>query len=152
MIRPYVRALLCSATIATNPTLAQAEPMPAEQAARGALPLFLKIVSDRPAWASKFRVLATVRDRHASEDFFLSDFRRDPAGFSAQLDTTPSRVSTYRTGQRIPILIGDIKDWTYDDARDGTTHGHFGICEEFQVLPDAESAELKTYWQLSCKP
>jgi len=126
--------------------------IPPIQAARSSLPIFLKIVSDRPAWASKFRVLAAVRDQGKSQEFFLSNFRKDASGYSAQLDTTPTMLKNARAGQRVQVRIDDIIDWTYDDARDGTTHGHFGICAELQQLPRAESTEQREYWSLSCKP
>lgn len=149
---PLPKLLLAALLVPMTAHPADAGTMPRTQAARNSLPIFLKIVSVRPAWASKFRVRAVVRDQDKSQEFFLSDFRRDASGYSAQLDTTPSMLKNVIAGQRVPVKIDDINDWTYDDSRDGTTHGHFGICAELQQLPRAESREQREYWSLSCKP
>lgn len=138
--------------LALSAPLAVAAPESPSQSARKALPVFLKIVAERPSWASRFRVQAVIREHGESEVFFLSDFRSESVGYSARLDTTPTKLENIRAGHRVAVMVDDINDWTYDDSRDGTTHGHFGICAELRALPRAESKFQKAYWRLSCKP
>lgn len=134
------------------PSIGYADHQSAGEGAQEALPSFLNIVSERPGWAGKFRVFATLTDGKETEVFWLADFRKEDSGYSAQLRTIPRRLENVRSGQRVQLSAGSIKDWTYDDSRDQMTHGHFYICDEFAALPDREAKEQKEYWRLACKP
>jgi uncharacterized protein YegJ (DUF2314 family) len=134
------------------PSIGYADPISVGVAAQKALPSFLKIVSERPGWAGKFRVFATLTDGKETEDFWLADFRKEDSGYSAQLRTIPRRLRNVRSGQRVQLTTESIKDWTYDDSRDEMTHGHFFICDEFAGLPNHDAKEQMEYWRLSCKP
>lgn len=123
-----------------------------ERNARQWLPTFLKIVSERPAWASRLTVLAVVRENNERENFWLSDFRKDEAGYTALLTTQPQQLQHAKPGMRVPVQTEGIKDWHFSDSRDGKTYGHFGICADLKQLPVREAQDQKEYWQLACKP
>ena len=116
--------------------------------ARRTLGGFLKIAADPPPGTSFHAVKVGLRDGDHTEYFWISDLRRDGAGFVGRLGNTPRMVRGYELGQTIRFSRSEIVDWTYRQG--ATTKGNFTACALLTQEPAAGRAEFMLRTGLSC--
>jgi uncharacterized protein YegJ (DUF2314 family) len=121
----------------------------AVQAARASLPVFWGRLAENPGASPddfELKVVFNTPDG-GYEDLWLSDIKREGARVTGRLNYEPDTLPNMHRAQIVPIVEGNIVDWTFKEGR--KRYGHFTTRVIARAHPD-ESA--KTLAALSDNP
>ena len=94
-------------------------------AARASLPVFWGRLAESPAVSPDDYELKVVFKTPAGgfEDVWLSDIKRDGKRITGRLNYEPDAVPGLHKSEIVPIVEGNIVDWTFKEGR--KRYGHF---------------------------
>jgi uncharacterized protein YegJ (DUF2314 family) len=111
----------------------------AVQAARASLPVFWGRLAENPGAspdAFGLKVVFKTPDGGA-EDLWLSDIKRDGARVTGRLNYEPDGLPGMHRSQIVPIVEGNIIDWTFKEGR--KRYGHFTTRVMAKAQPEEEA-------------
>jgi uncharacterized protein YegJ (DUF2314 family) len=97
----------------------------AVQAARASLPVFWGRLAENPgATPDEFGLKVVFKTPEGGfEDLWLSDIKRDGARITGRLNYEPDGLPNLHRAQIVPIIEGNVVDWTFKEGR--KRYGHF---------------------------
>jgi uncharacterized protein YegJ (DUF2314 family) len=121
----------------------------AVQAARASLPVFWGRLAENPgATPDDFQLKVMFKSPQGGfEELWLSDIKREGARIVGRLNYEPESLPSLHRSQIVPIVEGNIIDWTFKEGR--KRYGHFTTRVIAKARPE-ESA--KTLAALSDNP
>jgi uncharacterized protein YegJ (DUF2314 family) len=114
----------------------------AVQAARASLPVFWGRLAENPgARPDDFGLKVAFKTPDGGfEDLWLSDIKRDGARTTGRLNYEPDNVPNMHRAQIVPIVEGNIVDWTFKEGR--KRYGHFTTRVMARAHPDEAAKTL----------
>ena len=116
----------------------------AVQDARASLPVFWGRLAENPGAspdAFGLKVVFKTPDG-GGEDLWLSDIKRDGAHITGRLNYEPDSLPNMHRSQIVPIVEGNIIDWTFKEGR--KRYGHFTTRVIAKTHPEDEARTLAT--------
>jgi uncharacterized protein YegJ (DUF2314 family) len=112
----------------------------AVQAARASLPVFWgRLAESGGAVPDDFQLKVVFKSPQGGfEELWLSDIRRQGARITGRLNYEPESLPNMHRSQIVPIIEGDVIDWTFKEGR--KRYGHFTTRVEAKTHPE-ESAK-----------
>jgi uncharacterized protein YegJ (DUF2314 family) len=97
----------------------------AVQAARASLPVFWGRLAENPgATPDDFQLKVMFKSPQGGfEELWLSDIKREGARIVGRLNYEPESLPSLHRSQIVPIVEGNIIDWTFKEGR--KRYGHF---------------------------
>ena len=114
----------------------------AVQDARASLPVFWGRLAENPGAspdAFGLKVVFKTPDG-GGEDLWLSDIKRDGAHITGRLNYEPDSLPNMHRSQIVPIVEGNIIDWTFKEGR--KRYGHFTTRVIAKTHPDEEARTM----------
>jgi uncharacterized protein YegJ (DUF2314 family) len=114
----------------------------AVQAARASLPVFWgRLAEDRGGSPDNFQLRVVFKSPDSGfEELWLSDIRREGARIVGRLNYEPESLPGMHRSQIVPIVEGDIIDWTFKEGR--KRYGHFTTRVEAKMHPEESARTL----------
>jgi uncharacterized protein YegJ (DUF2314 family) len=116
----------------------------AVQSARASLPVFWGRLAENPgASPDEFGLKVVFKTPDGGyEDVWLSDIKREGARVTGRLNYEPDSLPNMHRAQIVPIVEGNIVDWTFKEGR--KRYGHFTTRVMAKAHPDEEAKTLAT--------
>ena len=114
----------------------------AVQDARASLPVFWGRLAENPGAspdAFGLKVVFKTPDG-GGEDLWLSDIKRDGAHITGRLNYEPDSLPNMHRSQIVPIVEGNIIDWTFKEGR--KRYGHYTTRVIAKTHPDEEARTM----------
>jgi uncharacterized protein YegJ (DUF2314 family) len=114
----------------------------AVQAARASLPLFWGRLAENPGASPDevgLKVVFKTPDG-GGEDVWLSDIKREGARITGRLNYEPDSLPSMHRAQIVPIVEGNIIDWTFKEGR--KRYGHFTTRVMAKAHPDEAAKSM----------
>jgi uncharacterized protein YegJ (DUF2314 family) len=111
--------------------------------ARATLPVFRKLLADRPEISGFCSVKTRLMDGESHANMWLTVMRDLGDGFEGQLFETPSYLPSYQKWQTIIVPDSELLDWMANIR--GKLHGGFSIRFFRCRKPESERAEYDDY-------
>lgn len=114
----------------------------AVQAARASLPVFWGRMAENPgAGPDDFQLRVVFKSpQNGFEEVWLSAIKRDGARIVGRLNYEPDALPNMHRSQTVPIIEGDIIDWTFKEGR--KRYGHFTTRVEAKAHPEEAARSL----------
>ena len=114
----------------------------AVSAARASLPVFWGRLAENPvASPDDFQLKVVFKSPQGGfEELWLSDIRRAGSRITGRLNYEPESLPSMHRSQIVPIVEGDIIDWTFKEGR--KRYGHFTTRVEAKAHPDESAKSL----------
>ena len=114
----------------------------AVQDARASLPVFWGRLAENPgASPDAFGLKVVFKTPDGGfEDLWLSDIKRDGAHITGRLNYEPDSLPNMHRSQIVPIVEGNIIDWTFKEGR--KRYGHFTTRVIAKTRPDEEARTM----------
>ena len=104
-------------------------------------PQFWHVFDRREHGESDFSLKVRIRDKDATEHFWLVDVERRNVRTFGTIDNDPETVNNVKAGDRVEIPEADITDWTY--MRDGKIVGNFTIRPLLKSMPPEQAEKVR---------